>query len=940
VSTDALDETGFQVPDRYIAAEPDGGSSWQRGRGIARGVYQTLLGLGLKYMDEPWRRESFAYEATPRQRVRYPAWMRRDSGGTCLDLAILYATALLKAQIRPYIAIQYHTRFTTSDEGSPEGHAFVVADLRAPAGDHRWEPSPRYPMERPPGEPAQEGALLLPAAPEWAPYLLAVDPMYATINFPLAEGKTSEAARDFAEAEAAGREYLSAGETQLCDVMTALAGEFQALPRPAEKAIPAIWTRLPEMPPVTRYPSRAPVHQRLAAARGRIVIHGDQGLGKSTLAYIRAREADGGYGWFLNAADQSTLQSQLALAENEQRARGYKEPVERRDQQPFSDLAVRRLEESDAPWVLVLDNANGNPGDITPLLPRAIGPDQTIIVTTTNAEWLKEWPEPQAAHVALRELSSADMSGIDKGLRELVGGSPLFYEATRAAIHSGARVPAVPESMAGLVWQLAQDCLAEHSAAMDLAHLVAWAPPVALPTASFAQFFEHDGKPDGDPDRLARLLEQAGLVRLLTRQAPSVLMHRLIATRIRGDERLIQLPGHQPVPAPVAFLAARAGQDLMTRLGDEESFTRLEDWADRDRPAKVPVRTWGHAVYGIARAGEIRGRSARSSHLFEKAIGYLDPGLDRSLLSESWNGRARYLKDNPPRDRDERTIALSEALSWAVKAQELAVESASEAPAGSDQRLWDHVRAERARAMQALIMRKQAANIADASVKKARLTEAQAILKDSEAQRLDHLKALGILDSPDMDRARFNLGGGGIDLAKLSQGAEAEGHVRDARNAYEEAKHIRVSRFGEGFVMPAIAACDFGIALAYYYGALLKADPLRDEREAYRPISPQSRMFLLRQASTACVESLRDRSLLAPPDRDDDDATKSDNLIIKISEMRKLVSTFHARNGKPLSLAEAKGMLGKAETTEVLKEARDLGGLIESTPEAKAGQAS
>ena len=131
---------------------------------------------------------------------------------------------------------------------------------------------------------------------------------------------------------------------------------------------------------------------------------------------------------------------------------------------------------------------------------------------------------------------------------------------------------------------------------------------------------------------------------------------------------------------------------------------------------------------------------------------------------------------------------------------------------------------------------------------------------ESEASRREHLKSLGIEDSPDVDRARFNLGGSGIGLAKLSRGAEAEQYLRAAHQAYQEAKQIRIQRYGEGIALPAIAACDNGIALAYYYGALLEADPLRDDREAYCPITPQTRMLLLRQATAACAEAFDARS--------------------------------------------------------------------------------
>lgn len=924
VSVPALDETGLPASDRYAAADPP---AWERGRDIARGIYDSILGLGWKYMHEPWRLQSFEGEVRPMQRVRYPAWLWRDSGGTCLDLAILYAAALMRAQIRPYIAILYPAGLVDPVRGQLEGHAFVIADLQAPLTVQQWGPTVPSPMER--SEAGGPGSLVIRAGQELPPHLLAVDPTRATTNFPLGPDRTGAAAEDFTQAVNAAAGYLADTDVWLCDVVTAQAMGQAALGRPADRATPAIWSRLPEMPGVTHYRSRARLHERLAQARGRIVICGPQGFGKSTLGYIRARSADGGYGWFLNAADRSTLQSQLAQAENDQQARSYQQ-LEKLDQVPFSDLAVRRLEVSEAPWVLVLDNANGKPGDITPILPRSIGPNQTIIVTTTNRDWLEEWPESEpgrpATHIVLPALDGGDMPGIDEGLRGLVGGSPLFYEAAHAAIESGAQVPQAPENAAGLVWQLAQDYLAGHPEALDLAHLIAWAPPVVLPVADFAGFFPHAGAP-GDLATLGRSLEKAGLVRFLTRSAPSVLMHRLIANRIRADERLIRHPGHPPVPAPVALLAADVGQGLMTRLGDAESFARLEAEMGRDRDPRIPLRTWGLAVYGIARAGEIRGRSAQSSPLFEKAIGFLDPKLDRSLLSECWNGRARYLKDHPPADPEKRAKALDVALSWAATARELANQAADDAVPGSQQRLWDLTRAERAHAMQALIMRRQADSIADRVAKRTRLAEAIAMLSESEANRGKYLKELGIEDSPDVDRARFNLGGSGIGLAKLSRGAEAEEYLRAAYQAYAEAKRIRVKRYGQGIALPAIAACDNGIALAYYYGALLEADPLRPEPGAYRPIVPQMRMLLLRQATAACAEAFRDRSLLAPADVDDGDAIKSADLTIKISQVRKLVSAFHAGGRTPLDRTEAEQVLGKM-STEAVNEARDLGGIV------------
>jgi hypothetical protein len=949
VSLPALDETGLPVPDSYTYADP------ARGRAIACGIYDSILALGLTYMHEPWRLQEFGFRDYERkQRVRYPAWVRRDSGGTCLDLAILYATALMKAQIRPYVVILSPTELADAARGESQGHAFVIADLRAPLTDQHWERDAPSPME-PAASDADKGSLVIPAGCELPPYLLAVDPTRATTNFPLGRGKTSAQAEGFAAATAAACGYLAGTDARLCDVATAQLRGYPALGRPADTASPAIWTRLPEMPEVARYPSRGRVLKELAQARGRIVMWSPPGLGKSTLAYLKAWSADGGYGWFLNAADRSTLQSQLAQAEINQRARGYAEPLERPDQVPFSELAVRRLEISDAPWVLVIDNADGKPGDITPILPRDIGPNQTVIVTTTNPDWLKEWPESgpgrPATHIVLKPLESGDMADVDQGLRDRMGGSPLCYEAVRAALASGAQVPPAPQQADGLVWQLAQDCLARDPDALDLAHLIAWAPPVALPVADFAEFFPSRAAP-GDLSDLGRSLQRAGLVRFLTQPAPSVLMHRLIAARIRADERWLQVRGQQPVPVPVALLAADAGQALLTRLGDAESFKRLEAALGRPRDPRIPARTWGLAVYGIARAGEIRGRSAQSSSLFEQAIGFLDRRLDRSLLAECWNGRARYLKDYPPADPEDRVKALDTALSWALTARELATEAAGDAAPGSRRQLWDLVRAERAHAMQALIMRKQAGPITDRAVRKKRLAEAMTMLEQSQASRGEYLGKLGLPGSPDEDRARFNLGGSGIGLAKLSRDAEAQRYLRAARKAYEEAKRLRVQRYGAGIALPSIAACDNGIALAYYYGALLEADPLPGEPlpadplpadplsgdpDAYRPIPAPTRMFLLRRASAACAEAFRDRTELAPADRDDGDANKSADLTIKISQMRKLVSAFHGRGREPLTLAEAEKLLG-AVLPEVLDEARDLGGIIKAVAEGGTEQ--
>ena len=218
------------------------------------------------------------------QRVRYPAWVRRDSGGTCLDLAILYATALMRAQIRPYIAILYPAELADPVRGEFEGHAFVIADLRAPLTDQYRAAAAPSPMERSAAEAGEEGSLVIRAGQELPPYLLAVDPTRATTNFPLGRERTSARAEDFAQAATAATGYLARTDVTLCDVATAQLRGHPALGRPADSATPAIWTRLPEMPETTYYPSRTPA-TRAAGAGARP----DRHLRRAGIRQVHAR---------------------------------------------------------------------------------------------------------------------------------------------------------------------------------------------------------------------------------------------------------------------------------------------------------------------------------------------------------------------------------------------------------------------------------------------------------------------------------------------------------------------------------------------------------------------------------------------------------------------------------------------------------------------------
>lgn len=88
---------------------------------ISRMLFERLQQERIDYAHEPWR-------ADGRQQIRHPRWLLEDRWGTCLDLALTYATMCLDAHLAPVLAV------TAS-------HAFVIVvpgRLRQPVGVPRW----------------------------------------------------------------------------------------------------------------------------------------------------------------------------------------------------------------------------------------------------------------------------------------------------------------------------------------------------------------------------------------------------------------------------------------------------------------------------------------------------------------------------------------------------------------------------------------------------------------------------------------------------------------------------------------------------------------------------------------------------------------------------------------------------------------------------------
>src|SRR5207247_664398 len=104
-------------------------------------------------------------------------------------------------------------------------------------------------------------------------------------------------------------------------------------------------------------------------AHGTVVLHGDSGTGKSTIARQVAFDAQFGAAWFLTASDRQALINSLEQAERAELGAGG-DSIEHTDRLGYALNALTRLGRADDEWVVVLDNADGDPGELMTWLPQ------------------------------------------------------------------------------------------------------------------------------------------------------------------------------------------------------------------------------------------------------------------------------------------------------------------------------------------------------------------------------------------------------------------------------------------------------------------------------------------------------------------------------------------------------------------------------------------
>lgn len=424
VSTDAIQGLGLMPKDVVF----NGGGS-ERGREVARKLYQSMASAGLTYGLETWSPGRVG------QRIRDARRVRSDKG-TCLDLTVLFAAMCVQAQLRPILALA---------QGDAGNHAFVIVDLRAPLNDVDGLPGVFLPT-------LDRGVYRLSLGATLPGDLRAIDVTAAAAD------QSGRGNASFDDACARGAAAWTSGgydRIDLVDVKTVReSAQYTEFPRPDEGQSPPISTRLPDMPPFENFTSRQGIVSRLEELRGSIVIYGKPGMGKSMLAHHRALVADHGYGWFLTASDRDTLITSLALAEAAERGRSAP-GLGRIDRSELARDALTRLQHAAVPWVVVLDNANQAPSsDLLSFVPRPTRDDQTLIVTTTAPEWGQgAWASGR--HVQCINVGPLDTQDVARWvpteLHEVVDGSPLVMDALQRCLSDGgeAGLPHDVQSMSG-----------------------------------------------------------------------------------------------------------------------------------------------------------------------------------------------------------------------------------------------------------------------------------------------------------------------------------------------------------------------------------------------------------------------------------------------------------------------------------------------------------
>lgn len=792
---------------------------------VARKLYRLLSDQGIGYSAEP----HLARAGT--QQIRDPWLLMRNRVGTCIDFATLYAAMCLEAAARPLLAIT-------------EDHAFVVIAAERMLA----EPHPRAPLEldgffraeeEPAGVLAGTGSALIAGLSSGD--LIAIDSVWAR-----AGGQSFRDAMTSALAKALG-------ELKLVDVLYLQhLPEFQALEvphghRPIHRYVPEDDT------PFIVYESHRAVLKRLESSSGVVALIGPPGQGKSRLARELARKARIGGAWFLDASGRQTLIDSLSavdLAGRTERAGGRAS----QDREGYAQNARALLAQTSVPWVVVLDNADQDPGEIEYLLPEPLD-GQLLLITSTNEAWERV---PDVEAIRLPALGEAEITG-QQGLNvtplvELMEGLPLLLQAFRSLMAAtgwdaatvAAYAPAAGDEPSPLrgqetLWRALLSAPGFGERELLASGYSAYMPPDHQPGAAFELAISGGAQ-------AARVLAEHGLLSYelaLGGERLTLRLHRTFGKVIRGH-----LESESPESSDEIVRRLDSQPDLRELLdehGDLETITRLADHLERiDEASGESDLALGVALHGVAGLLELHGQTRQSGSVFARAERHLGDDRHRKMIADCQQGQARTVNQHHQKDE----VLLREAVAWAQNARAILDEEGENS---------DHCLA-----MEGLLRWKLASFPGAGETELGLLKEALAIIEQADERRNDPASNV---DAAELARSRFNLAGIRIRLAR-AEPTRAQEHLDRAREIYEDVR-LRREEIYQREVHPHIAACVIGVGYVEYFRALLV------------PADERQRTLWLRAATERALAALTQRSALEGS-VDLDEVSKVSAFLVKV----------------------------------------------------------